>query len=260
MQAFIVASLTQKFFIEICPHGMYNKLCKNKGFFMTRTYTIHLNPYTISILNTPNFAKIPNNASTQYVYRIYPDAHFIMAPDTTPNNRHVFRQRKVIAHPDKPAVVAPMDIAPTQKAPKQKPQHSKYRNNVNKAALSKYFDNTPTPQEEWIADVVAELNRQDALRAAAARKDQVALRQFVESTRNVQPDFKNIPELDTQHVFIVVIDTTPFVRDIAKIIDADACNAEINANILDKFDRQMRHLSQSRSMKKMHDRFKLRHK
>jgi len=207
---------------------------------MKHTYTIHLSPYTLLILNTPNYKKIPKNALTQYAYDIHPTVQNAKEPDNASKSRPAFGPRKIIAHPGKPAVIAPKDIIPTPKTFYPKLFRSNSRNDVNKAALSKYFDNTPTPQEEWIADVVAELNRQDALRAAAAHAAQESLRQFVESKRNPQPDFKGISELDKQ--------------------SADTGREEINANILDKFEHQMRHLSQSRSMKKMHDRFKLRHK
>lgn len=231
---------------------------------MTQTYTIYLTPYAISILNTPNFKKIPNNASTQYICRIYPDAHLVKTADTAPKSSHVFRPHKVIAHPGKPAVIAPTDIVPAQKAPKQKPQHSKYRNDVNMTALYEYFDNTPTPKEEWIADVVAELNRQDAIRADAKRAEQEALRQFVESVRTPQPEFKPVAKTDTLHICIVIVDLISIAHNLIKTISdeqiANARRADINANILDKFECQMRHLSQSRGMKKMHDTHKMRHR
>ncbi|MCM1294469.1 MAG: hypothetical protein NC311_02815 [Muribaculaceae bacterium] len=214
---------------------------------MTRTYTIHLSPYTISILNSPNYKKIPNHASTQYAHTIYPLTENAPKPVSIPVRHPMGNTRKIIAHTDRPAIDAPIAITPTTKT--YQPKHrSKYRNNVNKAALAQYFDNTPSASEQWMADVISELETHDTNRASTINADNESLRQFVETSR--APNFADDPIYHTNQVYVFVInlsDVLPILLDALIMANAtnhktkqkpyalSAVRPEINAHIADHF-------------------------
>lgn len=141
---------------------------------MTRTYTIHINPYNFSLLSTPNYKKIPNHASTQYAYAIEPlkpiaeKTHTGFAP--RPNV-----QRKATKDA-RPLNAAQITVAPTY-VQKTKKKRAKFRKNINKEALAKYFDNEKqATAQQWLATVVAELEQRDII----ARKNQFDLQQDIE--------------------------------------------------------------------------------
>lgn len=142
---------------------------------MTRTYTIHINQYTFSLLSMPNYKKIPNHASTQYAYAIYPLKPIIQKTHDGFAPRPII-QRKATkdTHPLNAAQPATHPVAnPT--APKKR---GKFRKDINKDALAAYFDNTNQISEsaQWIADTVAELDAADM----NARKNQFNLQQDIE--------------------------------------------------------------------------------
>lgn len=213
-----------------------------------------------SIYHIPNTKKIPRNAITHYTFMVNMPAQNITKQTNVTPQHPAHGSRKIIAHADTPKIIAYTDETPVQNAPKQTPHRSKYRNNVDKAALAKYFDNTPTRLDEWRANIIAEFDIRDTMRAAATHAEHESLRQFVESVRNPHPDFQSMCRPDIHYVFIVVVDMDAFEKDMAARQYADAAREAINDNILYKFEQQMQRTNQSRGMKKMHDIHKMRHR
>lgn len=142
---------------------------------MTRKYTIHINPYNFSLLSMPNYKKIPNHASTQYAYAVYPLNPIIQKTHDGFAPRPII-QRKATKD------VRPLNAVQPATHPVANPtaqkKRDKFRKDINKDALAAYFDNTNQISEsaQWIADTVAELDAADM----NARKNQFDLQQNIE--------------------------------------------------------------------------------
>lgn len=126
---------------------------------MTRTYTIHINPYNFSLLSIPNYKKIPNHASTQYVCAIQP-----LKPIAEKTYKgfapRPIAQRK-ITKDARPLNAAQITVASTP-VQKTKKKRAKFRKNINKDALAKYFDNDKqATSQQWLTTVVTELDAAD---------------------------------------------------------------------------------------------------
>lgn len=150
---------------------------------MTRIYSIHLViPFDLGIRIIPKFA------STQYSYDIYPTKH------KTPKTHAGFVHKPMI---QRKSVKDERPITPTEKiilgpiveAPKTR---GKFRKNINKDALAKYFDNDIVPsraetaQEEldtWLMQTMFELDWADIEKAKQIATEE-EIRDFVEAVRN----------------------------------------------------------------------------
>lgn len=219
--------------------------------------TLNFNPYT-----SANISKIPNNAMTHYSYCIYPAT--IAAPKTMSAavRPHSANTRKIIAQKTDTPIEA-KTISTSQPAAPQKQISTSHTHHphVDKQALAEYFDNSnrTSASEQWLADVIEGLNRQDTQRQTDANKEQEKLREFVESKRQPVPQFANLTNMDKHYIVLVIVDLTAIMSRIFQTIleqmshqNQISATDEINANILDKFERRMQHESQAHGMKKMH--------
>lgn len=189
---------------------------------------------------------VPRIANTHYYYQTYGNPAIVPsqktsdikgAPQIKTSQKKLRCDKNEFADAHAAPAAAPM---PHPAAPVARP---KYRKNVDKQALTEYFDNSDkvTESAQWLADVTAELDRKDAERRAAQTAEQEKLREFVETLK-----------APVAHYIIVVM------IDFAPLANTMSAREEINANILDKFERRMQRVSQARGMKKMHDIHKLR--
>lgn len=196
---------------------------------------------------------VPRIANTHYYYQTYGNPAIVPsqktsdvkgAPQIKTSQKKLRCDKNEFAAAHAAPASAPM---PHPAAPVARP---KYRKNVDKRALAEYFDNLTDHVEQsdkakesaqWLADVTAELDRKDAVRRAAQTAEQEKLREFVETLKAPA----------AHYIIVVMIDFAPLANTMS-------AREEINANILDKFERRMQRVSQARGMKKMHDIHKLR--
>ncbi len=192
---------------------------------------------------------VPRVANTHYYYQTYENPAMVPfqktsdvkgAPQIKTSQKKLRCDKNEFA-----AAVATPSVAPMAQPAAPAAARKKYRKNVDKQALAEYFDNSDkvTKSAQWLADVTAELERKDAMRRAAQSAEQEKLREFVETLKAPA----------AHYIIIVVIDFAPMANTMS-------AREEINANILDKFERRMQRASQARGMKKMHDINKLRQK
>lgn len=189
---------------------------------------------------------VPRIANTHYYYQTYGNPAIVPSQKTSdikgaPQIKTSQKKLRCDKNEFADAHAAP-SAAPVSQ-PTVTVARPKYRKNVDKQALAEYFDNSDkvTESAQWLADVTAELDRKDAERRAAQTAEQEKLREFVETLK-----------APVAHYIIVVM------IDFAPLANTMSAREEINANILDKFERRMQRVSLARGMKKMHDIHKLR--
>lgn len=193
---------------------------------------------------------VPRIANTHYYYQTYGNPAMVPSQKTSDVKgapQIKTSQKKLQCDKNEFATAHAAPSAASMPNPAAPVARKKYRKNVDKQALAEYFDNLTDHVEQsdktqksaqWLADVTAELERKDEMRRAA---EQEKLREFVETLKAP----------DAHYIIIVMIDFAPMANTMS-------AREEINANILDKFERRMQRISQARGMKKMHDIHKLR--
>lgn len=192
---------------------------------MTRTYNIHLTPYTISIFSTPNYKKIPNHALTQYAYSIYP-THPAVRKVVDGFCKNPTPQRKM-SRDARPLTTIQTPIAPIASKQLQKTKRSKFRKNINKDALAEYFDNKPTREQaiqQWRDMVVAELDATDKIKYENTYNAQ----QDIEQRYEIFSGFKDfnyatatpqeIAEINSAHTELFTMSATEFNSMLTQII------------------------------------------
>lgn len=189
---------------------------------------------------------VPRIANTHYYYQTYGNPAIVPSQKTSDIKgapQIKTSQKKLRCDKNEFADAHAAPAATPMPHPTVTVARPKYRKNVDKQALAEYFDNSDkvTESAQWLADVTAELDRKDAKRRAAQTAEQEKLREFVETMK-----------APVAHYIIVVM------IDFAPLANTMSAREEINANILDKFERRMQRVSQARGMKKMHDIHKLR--
>lgn len=189
---------------------------------------------------------VPRIANTHYYYQTYGNPAIVPSQKTSDIKgapQIKTSQKKLRCDKNEFADAHAAPAATPTAHPTVTVARPKYRKNVDKQALAEYFDNSDkvTESAQWLADVTAELDRKDAERRAAQTAEQEKLREFVETLK-----------APVAHYIIVVM------IDFAPLANTMSAREEINANILDKFERRMQRVSQARGMKKMHDIHKLR--
>lgn len=138
------------------------------------------------MIQMPNLDKVPKNTTTHYTFTIYPDTHFAPAPQTGHAPRpQIQRKATKDARPFTPA--EKVILGPIVEEPKPR---SKFRQNIDKAALAEYFNNDCLPSREeqieaWHQSVVAELEAKEAIAKAKAEREQEELFYFVAQLKNI---------------------------------------------------------------------------
>lgn len=205
------------------------------------------------ILVIPSTHNIPKNISTQYAYNIRPSHIAVAKPTTKKSNAPMMIARKT-APENRAETITPIVAAVRTTTSTPAKAKSKFRKNINKAALAEYFDNDiiQSPQEiareksaQWIADVVTELEHIDAIaRLKRERDHQETISYFEEKFI--------IAEIEARDN--VTYDITPAKLDIiapaASADNSDSKSAphssndaisEINNFIVDKYLRKLKH-------------------
>lgn len=212
---------------------------------------------------------VPRIINTHYWYQTY-DNPTTVIPTKNTQKKYIAQsqipQKKLHCDKDKSETHdAGIQSAHIEKKPNtRKTTRYKSRKSINKRALAKYFDNSLTDSQQWLADVVEEINRNEAEKRTNEYAEHEQIRKFVES-------LKSAKETVTVHYTVVIVaDITPLINALVKALEQPNTEKrsvpertaisfqEINEDVLDKFECRMQRVSQARGMKKMHDIHKLR--